>query len=186
MCKFTNLLMRPVFRALIAIVAFSFASLTSSAWAAAVTIAVIGDSNIAGKGVSYSENFPSQLERALHARGYDVQVINAGINGDTAQGVLLRLDSAVPQGTQIAIVWVGINELRQGENPAAVEATRQAIAARLRARGIKVLLLGPRHGLANQPQYLTGDWQKHLNAAGYAVIVARTLPRVVALLGHRH
>ncbi len=153
--------------------------------AAPINSVVIGDSNVAGKGVLSSENYPSKLERALRAKGYDVHVANKGINGDLVPILLSRLNSAVPSGTDLAIVWIGINDLRAGVPPAEVERGRQAIAARLRARGIKVLMLGPRHGLAGHPQYLTGDRQKHLNAAGYDVIVARTIGRVQALIGRR-
>ncbi len=149
-----------------------------------VTIVAIGDSNIAGKGVSSSETYPAKLERALRARGYDVRVVNEGMTGDTVPGVASRA-AAVPAGTKLVIVWVGVNDLRDGVPAAKVESGRQAIAAQLRARGIKVLLLGPRHGLGEQPQYLIGDRQKHLNAAGYDVMVARTIGRVEALIGKR-
>jgi lysophospholipase L1-like esterase len=57
-----------------------------------IQIVAVGDSNIAGKGVSSSENYPAKLERALRARGYDVHVANAGINAlrpiASAQGSL--------------------------------------------------------------------------------------------------
>jgi acyl-CoA thioesterase I len=151
----------------------------------AIVIAAIGDSNIAGKGVSASESYPAKLERALRSQGYEVRVINSGITGDTVQGVLSRLDSAAPAGTRIAIVWVGVNDLRSGVSPGSVEAGRQAIASRLRARGIKVLLLGPRHGMGGNPWFLIGDAQNHLNSAGYDQMVARTLPQVEALIGKR-
>ncbi|MGL4559403.1 MAG: GDSL-type esterase/lipase family protein, partial [Afipia sp.] len=36
---------------------------------AQVQVAVIGDSNVYGKGISSSENYPSQLQAALNARG---------------------------------------------------------------------------------------------------------------------
>jgi lysophospholipase L1-like esterase len=159
--------------------------LSAPACAEGIRIVAIGDSNLAGKGVSSSENYPSQLQKALRAKGYDVRVINEGINGDTSAGVLARVDSAVPSDTRLAIVWVGINDLRAGVPAAQVNANRQAIASKLRARRIKVLLLGPRHGLAAQPQYLTGDRQKHLNGAGYAVIVSRTIGRVQGMIGKR-
>jgi lysophospholipase L1-like esterase len=178
--------MKATFTSAILAFAVGILSLAGAAGAARsepVVIAAIGDSNVAGKGVSPSEAYPAKLERALRAKGYDVRVINAGMTTDTTQGVLSRLDSAVPQGTRIAIVWVGINDLRAGVPPATVEADRQTIANRLRARGIKVLLLGPRHGLGNSPQFLLGDAQKHLNPAGYDQIVARTLPQVQALIG---
>jgi acyl-CoA thioesterase-1 len=154
------------------------------ACAETIQIVAIGDSNIAGKGVASSENYPSKLERALRAKGRDVRVVNEGINGDTVPGVASRA-AAIPAGTKLAIVWVGINDLRKGVSAAQVESGRQAIAAHLRARGIKVLMLGPRHGLAGQPRYLTGDQQQHLNGAGYAVIVARTIGQVEGLIGRK-
>lgn len=155
---------------------------SETAAAEPIQIVVIGDSNVVGKGVSRSEAYPAKLERALKARGYDVGVVNAGRTGDTTDGVLARVDSDVPQGTKLAIVWVGINDLRSGASEATVEAGRQAIARRLRARGIPVILVGPRHGLRNQPQYLLGDPQFHLNPAGYDVVVARTLPAIRAVI----
>jgi acyl-CoA thioesterase-1 len=133
------------------LIAVSLSTLSGPARSEAIVITAVGDSNIAGKSVSASDAYPAKLERALRANGYDVRVINAGITGDSTQGVLARLDSAVPAGTKIAIVWVDVNDLRAGVSPAEVEAGRQAIASRLRARGIKVLLLNPRHGLAQYP-----------------------------------
>ncbi len=153
-----------------------------AAQAEPIQIAAIGDSNIAGKGVVSSEAYPAKLEQALRAKGYDVRVLNNGITGDTTKGLLGRLDSAAPQGTQVAIVWIGINDLRASVPPAAVEADRQAIASRLRARGMEVLLLGPKSGLRDQPKFLLGDAQGHLNPAGYDQIVARTLAQVQALI----
>src|SRR5262249_33365186 len=72
--------------------------------AATVNIVVFGASNVAGRGVSPSAAFPAQLEGMLRAKGYDARVVNAGINRDTSAGMLSRLNSAVPDGTQIAIV----------------------------------------------------------------------------------
>jgi acyl-CoA thioesterase-1 len=177
---------RAALLALAALVSSGLMSVPGTANAETIQIVAIGDSNIAGKGVSSSEAYPAKLERALLAKGYDARVTNAGINGDTSAGLLSRLNADVPQGTRVAIVWVGINDLRKGVPAAQVEANRQQAAARLRARGIKVLLLGPRHGLVGQPKYLIGDQQQHLNPAGYDVIVARTVGRVQALLGGRH
>jgi len=147
-------------------------------------IVVIGDSNIAGKGVAPSDNYPSKLEQALRARGYKGAVINAGVNGDTTQGVLGRLDSDVPPGTKVAIVWVGVNDIRRhGANIESVRANRQEIANRLRARGIKVIMLGHDYHPTGHPELLQNDPDQHLNAAGYDTVVARTLPQVNAALG---
>ena len=77
--------------------AFSLATLAFSAALGAASVAqtqivAIGDSNTAGKGVASSDNYPAKLERALRARGYKGTVTNAGINGDTTQGVLAQFD----------------------------------------------------------------------------------------------
>src|SRR5262252_9197490 len=53
-------------------------------------IVVFGDSLVAGLGLKPSDAFPAQLERALKARGYSVEVINAGVSGDTTAGGLAR------------------------------------------------------------------------------------------------
>jgi acyl-CoA thioesterase I len=167
---------------LTAVLAF-LAALDGSSIAQA-QIVVIGDSNIAGKGVASSDNYPSKLERALHARGYKGTVINAGINGDTTQGVLSRLDSDVPAGTKVAIVWIGVNDIRRhGASVESVKANKQEIANRLRARGIKVIMLGHAYHPTGHPELLQNDSDQHLNAAGYDTVVARTLPQVEAALG---
>jgi len=147
-------------------------------------VVVIGDSNIAGKGVAPSENYPSKLQRALRARGYQGRVTNAGINGDTTEGVIGRLDTDVPAGTRLAIVWVGINDIRRhGATHESVIANKQVIASRLRARGIKVIMLGPKYYPAGNRELLQTDRDEHLNAAGYDYLVTRTLPQVEAALG---
>ena len=53
-------------------------------------IVVLGDSLVAGFQLKASEAFPAQLERALKARGHAVEVINAGVSGDTTAGGLER------------------------------------------------------------------------------------------------
>src|SRR5262249_18027239 len=122
----------------------------------------IGDSNVAGKGVASSDNYPTKLERAMRVRGYKGNVVNAGINGDTTQGVLNRLDRDVPPGTKVAVVWVGINDLRRGVPREAIMANKMAIAKRLEARGIKVVMVSRQQGLAGlreRPELRQGDWQ---------------------------
>jgi len=146
-------------------------------------IVVIGDSNVAGKGVASSDNYPAKLERALRAKGYKGTVTNAGVNG-AIQGVLSRLERDVPPGTKVAIVWVGVNDIRRhGASIESVSANRQEIGNRLRARGIKVVLLTPKDHPTDRPELRQNDRDRHLNAAGYDDVVARTLSRVQAALG---
>jgi lysophospholipase L1-like esterase len=152
---------------------------------AQVQVAVIGDSNVYGKGISPSENYPSKLEAALRARGLDVRVSNGGLNGDTSAGLAARLDSAVPAGTRVAVIWVGINDVvRHGKSRAEVQANVAGIVSRLRAKGIESYFIRPPvYNVAdhNNPALtLSGD--KHFNGAGYSRMVAKTIGPIQVLV----
>ncbi len=104
----------------------------------------LGDSLTAGLGLSAADAFPAKLEKALKAKGLAVEVVNAGVSGDTTAGGLARLDWSVPAGTDAVIVELGANDMLRGGDP---ERTRQALDAimrRLTERQIPVLLAGMR------------------------------------------
>lgn len=148
--------------------------------AANAQVVALGASNTAGKGVSSHDAYPAQLEAMLKARGHAVAVINAGISGDTTPGMLARLDSAVPQGTRVVILQPGGNDRRKG----AASVVPQ-ITAKLRARGITVVMLGNSmlHAIPREMHQVDG---MHLTPAGYRLLAERMLPRVMAALGSRH
>lgn len=165
----------------------------ATAQAQQLRIVAIGDSQFAGKGVSRSETYPAKLEAALRAKGENVAVVNAGINGDTTSGVLARLDSAVPNGTTLAIVSVGANDIvLHGASPDQVAANLSTIKSRLAARGIETLVLPYGRKLQGdlfekleyhaEKVHSATNTEWHLNAAGYDVVVARTLPQVLEAL----
>ncbi len=107
-------------------------------------IVAFGDSLTAGYGLSAQDAFPAALERALKAKGHNVEVENAGVSGDTASGGLSRVDWSIADGTDAVIVELGANDMLRGVEP---KVTRQAlddILAKLKARNIPVLLSGMR------------------------------------------
>jgi acyl-CoA thioesterase I len=108
----------------------------------ALRIVALGDSLTAGYGLPQDAAFPAVLERALKARGHRVEIINAGVSGDTAAGGLARVDWSVPDGTHGVILELGANDMLRGLDPAATRRSLEAIVTRLRARGIPVLLAG--------------------------------------------
>jgi acyl-CoA thioesterase-1 len=107
-----------------------------------VKVVVLGDSLSAGFQLTADESFPAQLERLLKAKGLAVEVVNAGVSGDTSAGGLSRLDWSVPQGTDAVIVELGANDMLRGIEPKLTRASLEQIIGRLRARGIEVLLCG--------------------------------------------
>lgn len=107
-------------------------------------IVAFGDSLTAGFGLAQADAFPVQLQAELAKRGHRVEIINAGVSGDTTAGGLARLDWAVPDGTDAVILELGANDALQGRPPETARANLDAILARLKARGIPVLLCGMR------------------------------------------
>ena len=123
-------------------------------------------------------DFPAQLQAMLKARGHDARVTNAGINGDTTAGMLARLSSAVPSGTQVVIVQPGGNDRRKGQSGR--ESNIATITSQLAARKIKVIMLD--RVLGNMAQHLQPDGQ-HLTPEGHRIVAARLLPQVTAAIG---
>ncbi len=105
-------------------------------------LVALGDSLTAGYNLPASAAFPAVLERALRQKGIAVEIANAGVSGDTAQGGLDRLDWSVPDGTDGVILELGANDALRGFDPATTAKALEEIVVRLKARKIPVLLAG--------------------------------------------
>ena len=105
-------------------------------------IVALGDSLTAGFGLRPEEAFPVQLQAALNAKGRDIEILNAGVSGDTASGGLERLDWAVPPDASGVILELGANDALRGLDPAQTAKALGAIVANLKARGVEILLAG--------------------------------------------
>lgn len=105
-------------------------------------IVVFGDSLVAGFQLKSSDAFPAQLERALKARGHAVEVINAGVSGDTTAAGLERLRWAVPERTDAVILELGANDVLRGLDPGRAKANLDKIMAQVKTDGAEVLLVG--------------------------------------------
>lgn len=131
--------------ALVAVVAWLGIALMAGAANAAerpIKIVALGDSLMAGYQLSGPDAFPAQLERALKAKGLAVEVVNAGVSGDTSTGGLARLDWSVPDGTDAVILGLGANDMLRGLDPKVTRKALEDIVARLKARRIEILLCG--------------------------------------------
>ena len=107
-----------------------------------VRLVALGDSLTAGYLLPAKAAFPSVLERELRAGGVNVEVVNAGVSGDTSGNGLERLDWALGEGTDALIVELGANDMLRGLDPAITYKAINEIVARAKSRGIKVLLAG--------------------------------------------
>ena len=109
-----------------------------------VKIVALGDSLTAGLGLPASAAFPAKLAAALKAKGHAVEVVNAGVSGDTATGGLSRLDWSVPEGTDAVILELGANDMLRGVDPNVTRRALDETVRRLTERRIAVLLAGMR------------------------------------------
>ncbi len=108
-------------------------------------VLALGDSLFAGYGVKRDESYPARLEAALRARGVNARIANAGVSGDTSAGGLDRLAftlSAQSKPPQLAIISLGGNDMLRGLPPEQTRANLDNIVGQLRAKGIKVVLMG--------------------------------------------
>ncbi len=124
-----------------------------------VKMVVLGDSLSAGLGLAGSAAFPVRLQKALKARGIEVDMVNAGVSGDTTSGGRDRLDWSVPEGTEAVILELGANDALRGIDPKVTRAALTEILTRLQARRIAVLLCG----MVAPPNY-GADYSARFNA----------------------
>jgi acyl-CoA thioesterase-1 len=124
-----------------------------------IKMVVLGDSLSAGYGLPAGAAFPVRLQKALDTKGIKVDMINAGVSGDTSSGGRDRLDWSVPEGTEAVIVELGANDALRGTDPAVTRAALSDILTRLKARGIAVLMCG----MVAPPNYGT-DYADRFNA----------------------
>ena len=110
-----------------------FASMTA-AQGRAIHIVALGDSLTAGLGIPESAAFPSVLQRRLKEKGFDVEIVNAGVSGDTASGGLARLEWSTPADTDLVIVELGANDMLRNTPPATPRAALESLRSKLRDR----------------------------------------------------
>jgi acyl-CoA thioesterase-1 len=129
----------------IAVLMFALMTVVNPAWAEAtkpLKLVVLGDSLSAGLGLPAQQAFPTKLQKALQAKGIEVDMTNAGVSGDTSSGGRDRLDWSVPDGTEGVIVELGANDALRGIDPDLTRAALTDIVQRLKARKIPVMLCG--------------------------------------------
>jgi acyl-CoA thioesterase-1 len=137
----------------------ALAQTQAAAEAKPIKMVVLGDSLSAGLGLSASAAFPQRLQKSLKSKGMMVDMINAGVSGDTSSGGRDRLDWSVPEGTEAVIVELGANDALRGTDPAVTRAALSDILTRLKARGVAVLLCG----MVAPPNY-GSDYSARFNA----------------------
>ena len=107
-----------------------------------IKIVVFGDSLSAGYSLKDEESFPSKLQVKLDENDYNVEIIHAGVSGDTSKGGLSRVDWSIPDEAHAVILELGANDALRGIDPSDTREALDKIVARLQERNFEVLICG--------------------------------------------
>ena len=111
--------------------------------AKAPVVVFLGDSLTAGFNLSPEDALPEQVSRRLNEAGQAVNVINAGVSGDTSANGLSRYDWSVKSvNPNFLIVALGANDYLQNVPPERVRANLSEILSKAQADNISVILIG--------------------------------------------
>ncbi len=119
---------------------------------------MLGDSLSAGYGLEPAQGWVALLEKRLQAQGYEYQVVNASVSGETSGGGLQRLPRALEtHKPDVVIVELGANDGLRGLPVALTRDNLTKIVATARQAGARVLLIGMRLPPNYGPRY-TNDF----------------------------
>jgi acyl-CoA thioesterase-1 len=136
----------------------------ASAWrdgGAPLRILAIGSSSTEGVGASAKDKtYPARLGALLREglAGRPVEIVNAGIGGETAPQTLRRLEAAVQQSSYDLVIWqVGTNDAIMGGDLDAFRALVAAGIAAAKQAGTRIVILDPQFypGIKETPRYRT-------------------------------
>lgn len=109
-------------------------------------ILAFGDSLTAGYGLGRDDALPVYLQRALEKAGQEnVEIINAGVSGDTTAGGVTRLAWTLKrQNPDYVLLALGGNDMLRAIDPATTEQNLRKMMETLKAAKIPVLIAGMR------------------------------------------
>jgi len=119
-------------------------TLLGLAFPAPKTIVFFGDSLTAGYGLDPKMAFPQVVKEKLIAAGRQVNIINAGLSGETTAGGASRIDWILRQPVDIFVLELGGNDGLRGLPLEQTEKNLQLIIDKVRAKNpqVKIIIAG--------------------------------------------
>lgn len=107
-------------------------------------VLVLGNSIAAGYGLNPEQAFPALLQQKIDSLGWDFDVVNAGVSGETTAGGLSRLDWLLREPVSVLLLELGGNDGLRGTPPEATRQNLEAIIDRTRDRypDVRIILAG--------------------------------------------
>lgn len=105
-------------------------------------VVFLGDSLTAGLGLPIAQSYPSLIGKKLEQKGFNYEIVNAGVSGDTSAGGLRRLDWSLQGDVHALVLALGANDGLRGLPPAEMKKNLKAVLDRAKERNIPVVLAG--------------------------------------------
>jgi len=97
------------------------------------TVLIVGTSLTAGLGLEQEDAYPALLQRKADSLGLHVDIVNAGLSGETSAGALRRIDWLLRGPADVVVIETGANDGLRGLNVDSTRANLQAILAKVKA-----------------------------------------------------
>ena len=122
-----------------------FAVSASASTAKNPVILILGDSLSAGYGIDVDQSWAELLQQRLETQGYEHQVVNASISGETTEGGVERIDDAIERfSPSVVVLELGGNDGLRGFPPSRMKNNLETMITKSKAAGANVALLGIR------------------------------------------
>lgn len=128
-------------------------------------IVFLGDSLTAGLGLPADHSYPMLVGKKLKERGYDFEIVNAGVSGDTSAGGSRRLDWSLEGDVRALVLALGANDGLRGLPTDEMKKNLKVVLDRAKSRNIPVVLAGMEAPPNNGPEYTRAFRQVYTDLA---------------------
>jgi acyl-CoA thioesterase-1 len=94
---------------------------------------IVGTSLTAGLGLDPEDAYPSLLQRKADSLGLHVEIVNAGLSGETSAGAVRRMDWLLRGPADVVMIETGANDGLRGLDVDSTRANLRAIVAKVKA-----------------------------------------------------
>ena len=121
-------------------------------------VLLFGDSLMSGYGLPEKDHLSVILEKSLKSEGYEIQVFNGSVSGDTSLDGLDRIeDELLDESYDLIIIGLGANDMLRRINPNQTKQNLDKIIKIILDNNIKAILAGmvasPTNGLSYKKKF---------------------------------
>ena len=106
-------------------------------------VLLFGDSLMTGYGLPNEQHLSVVLEQNLRSEGYDIEVINGSVSGNTSLDGLNKIEETLSElGIDLIILGLGANDMLRKINPNETKQNLEKIIKIIQDKNIKIILAG--------------------------------------------